>query len=208
MLTRTQSTVVAVFRTISDAEAAAGELKSQGFNEDEIFISTEGGAAADPARQTGTEYKGTNRHEGGITGWFKSLFSSDDEDDRHYYEDAVRTGSVLLSVDTTDQNIDTAADILNRHSPVDVHRDASGDDSERTSEIRTNGGRSGRGSEAGTRVADDQSQAIPVVEEELRVGKRAVLRGGVRIYSRVIEEPVEETVGSSRRTCPREPAGR
>jgi uncharacterized protein (TIGR02271 family) len=32
------------------------------------------------------------------------------------------------------------------------------------------------------------------VEEELQVGKRRVLRGGVRVYSRVIEQPVEESV--------------
>jgi uncharacterized protein (TIGR02271 family) len=33
-----------------------------------------------------------------------------------------------------------------------------------------------------------------VVEEELQVGKRQVLRGGARVYSRVVEEPVEESV--------------
>ncbi len=36
--------------------------------------------------------------------------------------------------------------------------------------------------------------AVPVVEEELQVGKRRVLRGGVRVYSRVVEQPVQESV--------------
>ena len=36
--------------------------------------------------------------------------------------------------------------------------------------------------------------AIPVVQEELRVGKREVERGGVRVFSRVVETPVNETV--------------
>lgn len=36
--------------------------------------------------------------------------------------------------------------------------------------------------------------AIPIVEEELQVGKRTVERGGVRLYRRVIEIPVEESV--------------
>ena len=36
--------------------------------------------------------------------------------------------------------------------------------------------------------------AIPVVEEELHVGKREVERGGVRVESRVTETPVEEQV--------------
>jgi uncharacterized protein (TIGR02271 family) len=37
-------------------------------------------------------------------------------------------------------------------------------------------------------------QAIPVVEEELRVGKREVERGGIRVYTRMEEKPVEEQV--------------
>ena len=43
------------------------------------------------------------------------------------------------------------------------------------------------------RAAD--TQAIPVIQEELKVGKRAVQRGGVRIYQRVVETPVNETIG-------------
>jgi uncharacterized protein (TIGR02271 family) len=35
---------------------------------------------------------------------------------------------------------------------------------------------------------------IPVVEEELQVGKRQVQRGGVRVYQRVRETPVNESV--------------
>ena len=38
------------------------------------------------------------------------------------------------------------------------------------------------------------AEAIPVVEEEIRVGKREVSRGGVRVVSRVTERPVEENV--------------
>lgn len=33
-----------------------------------------------------------------------------------------------------------------------------------------------------------------MVEEQLQVGKRLVQRGGVRVYSRVVEEPVEENI--------------
>jgi uncharacterized protein (TIGR02271 family) len=37
--------------------------------------------------------------------------------------------------------------------------------------------------------------AIPVVEEQLKVGKREVQRGGVRVFSRVVETPVSESIG-------------
>lgn len=35
---------------------------------------------------------------------------------------------------------------------------------------------------------------IPVVEEQMEIGKRAVQRGGVRVFTRVREEPVHESV--------------
>jgi uncharacterized protein (TIGR02271 family) len=49
---------------------------------------------------------------------------------------------------------------------------------------------------AQSRGAQDlQGEArLPVVEEELQVGKRQVERGGIRVYSRVEERPVEEQV--------------
>jgi uncharacterized protein (TIGR02271 family) len=43
-------------------------------------------------------------------------------------------------------------------------------------------------------LAEGGEVAIPVMEEELQVGKRQVERGGARVRSRVIERPVEEVV--------------
>ena len=44
------------------------------------------------------------------------------------------------------------------------------------------------------RVEGHEEIAIPVVEEDISIGKREVERGHVRIYSRVTEQPVEESV--------------
>ena len=41
---------------------------------------------------------------------------------------------------------------------------------------------------------EDRREKVPVVEERLAVGKREVATGGVRVTSRVVETPVEETV--------------
>lgn len=38
------------------------------------------------------------------------------------------------------------------------------------------------------------SASIPVIEEELQVGKRVVETGGARLRSRIIEQPIEESV--------------
>jgi len=45
-----------------------------------------------------------------------------------------------------------------------------------------------------TMTGDQGMTRIPVVEEELKVGKRMVQRGGVRIFTRVRETPVNEQV--------------
>jgi uncharacterized protein (TIGR02271 family) len=46
----------------------------------------------------------------------------------------------------------------------------------------------------GEQLNDQRTTAIPVVQEELKVGKREVQRGGVRVFSRVVETPVNESV--------------
>ncbi len=176
MATRTQATVVAVFRNTSDAQAAAQELEANGFNEGDIYVSS--------ADYTGSATQAAH-HEGGIAGWFKRVFGGEDEADRNYYEQAVSSGNVLLSVDTDENNVDRVADILDRYSPLDMHRGDEGSASATSSSKRSG---------AQTTNATGQSRAIPVVEEELKVGKRAILKGGVRVYSRVVEQPVEETV--------------
>lgn len=111
----------------------------------------------------------TSQNEGGFTGWVKSLFS-EDSPDRTEYEVALKQGDCLLAVETVENAIPVVEGLLNRHSPVDLHAE---------------------GAAAG---AAEKGRAIPVVREEVQVGKRQVLRGGVRVYSRVVEKPVEENV--------------
>lgn len=40
----------------------------------------------------------------------------------------------------------------------------------------------------------DTSSTIPIIEEEMQVGKRDVVTGGARIRSRIVEKSVEETL--------------
>jgi uncharacterized protein (TIGR02271 family) len=50
-------------------------------------------------------------------------------------------------------------------------------------------------STTGSTTGSTGTTAIPVVEEQLKVGKREVQRGGVRVFSRVVETPVNESIG-------------
>ena len=45
-----------------------------------------------------------------------------------------------------------------------------------------------------TSATGGKETTLPVIEEEVQVGKRTVSGGGVRVYSRVTEKPVEEQV--------------
>ncbi len=186
MASTTQSTVVAVFSGDAAARAAANDLKSAGIGDNDIYISSETEAAA----QTGyAETGSSHHHEGGFKGWWHRLFSGDDEyTDRDYYQTAVGSGNVLLSVDTEEENTDEVVDILNRYSPIDIQ--------EQAGSATANQGASNTGYSDAQAVAGqtNQSGSVPVVQEDLRVGKRSVVRGGVRVYTRVIEEPVEESV--------------
>jgi uncharacterized protein (TIGR02271 family) len=51
------------------------------------------------------------------------------------------------------------------------------------------------GSTPGTTAGSTSSTAIPVVQEQLKVGKREVQRGGVRVFSRIVETPVDQSIG-------------
>ena len=58
-------------------------------------------------------------------------------------------------------------------------------------------------------MTTDEAATIPVVEEDLRVGKREVGGGRVRVRSYVTERPVEEQVElRQERVDGRAPAGR
>ncbi len=237
MASTTDCTVVAVFDSADDARAAAAELKSAGFGSDKVFISSEGSGSGDYS--TGTSST-TTQHEGGITGWFKSLFGSGEHEHRSTYESAVAGGKTIVSVDAPEESADQVSDILNRYSPVNLHTEDYGEahgvatsntydsgyqgsksdllnarDELRGAAATTTGsagvpvtGQTGANTSttAGTvgtsNTRSDVTgtsgtagrQTIPVVEEELQVGKRAVQRGGVRIYSRTSDRPVEENV--------------
>jgi uncharacterized protein (TIGR02271 family) len=118
------------------------------------------------------------------------------EEHARYYEEGVRRGGTLVTVSASDADADRVMDIMNRHNPVDIE--------ERATEWRRTGAPStaarpaashasvAAASTAGRDV--EGKQAIPVVEEELQVGKREVDRGGIRVYSSMQERPVEEQV--------------
>jgi uncharacterized protein (TIGR02271 family) len=132
------------------------------------------------------------------------------EDESHVYAEGVRRGGSLVIARLADENVDRGLEIMSNYRPVDID--------ERGSQWRTEGWSkydesagpyTGTGlTEAATsmrstnetaatrtdRTRSGDETVIPIVEEQLSVGKREVERGGVRVRSYVVETPVEESV--------------
>lgn len=180
MARTTDTAIIAAFRNNTDAESASRELEAAGISRSDIYIENGSGT------KVSSDTKVTR--ESGLAGWFKSIFSSDDNTERTYYERAIEKGDTLLRVDVEESEISTVEDILNRHSPIDIHAE----EERRTETTGSRAQTTARDTKA--RSGAGQTKAVPVVKEDIQVGKRQVLRGGVRVYSRVVEEPVEEQV--------------
>lgn len=192
------NTVVGVYDSYAQAQNAMNELLACGFSRDEVQLSPESDRSTTTQASTTTH----DQHGGsGIGNFFRSLFGMDeDRADRDIYSEAVRRGSCVLTVYAdSDEQSDQAVDIMNRFNPVDVDERASAWRSEgwtsydesapmlTDSEIQNERSRYSQG-------RTGEQARIPVVEEELKVGKRAVQRGGVRVFTRVTEKPVQESV--------------
>jgi uncharacterized protein (TIGR02271 family) len=141
------------------------------------------------------------------------------EDEAHYYAEGVRRGGALVTVEADDAMADRAADIMTRYGAVDLEeraaqwrqggwsrfdpaagpyraeapRTAPPTAAQSTPTADTRDRAAARRGEA-HRPVDEGEIRVPVVEEEVQVGTRQVRRGGVRLYTRVVERPVEETV--------------
>ena len=188
-------TITALFDHRADAEAAEQRLQAANIDADHIRIHDKSSAGYN---ETGHSTQG----EPGLWGSIKNAFLPDE--DRHTYEEGVRRGGVLLTVDVDEDHVDDAVRVLEEAETVDID--------DRSQQWRLSGwagspavGAMGAGyvdkdlpdtayaTSTGT-VDNRDEEVIPVVEEQLVVGKREVDRGGVRVRSYVTETPVHEQI--------------
>jgi uncharacterized protein (TIGR02271 family) len=124
---------------------------------------------------------------GGVIGALANMGVS--EEDASYYAEGVRRGGVLVTVRAADEDAERAAEIMRNHGAVDIE--------ERGQHWRKSGwNRFDEKAEplSSKDISREREGVIPVVEEDVKVGKRQVSKGGVRVYSHVTEHPVEEEV--------------
>jgi len=190
-------TLVGVFDSTQEAQAAKQELVRLGIAEDVIHVRA--GSAEDMQDTiSGDDHK---------VGFWESLFGGlDDEKQAHVaqYSEANKRGHCVVVVDSVDDTrVEQATQVMTRHSAIDIDERAqswratgwTGEDSTTSTAPKTPTTVST--STAATDEPARQQEAttrIPVVEEQIAVGKREIQRGGVRVYTRTVERPVEEQV--------------
>jgi len=182
-------TVVGLFDSFDDAQGAVDELKQNGFDRSQIQIENEAKGES--------SFRTTGEASYSVNGLSSHLVSAGlPMGDAESYVEGVRRGGTLVIVTAQDDMATKAYDILGRHETVDLD--------ERMGTWKTTGwtGASDVGmkekttavrSEAAVQLKEGQ-KVLPVIEEEMMVGKREVGKGGLRAYSRTTEVPVEEKV--------------
>jgi uncharacterized protein (TIGR02271 family) len=189
-----QRTITAFFDKEDEANRAISRLTSAGIPRSNISM-VAGRAQSVPARKD---------EELGFWESLKDFFMP--EEDRATYAEGLRRGGYLVGVRTDSAHYEKAIDILDDEGTIDLDQ--------RSAAWRNEGwtGYTGREAEMGlsgpnstskTRAPSAQTtsartagreEVIPVAEEQVRIGKRDVSHGRVRVRSYVVETPVQEQV--------------
>lgn len=198
-------TITALFDSREDAEAARQRLAAANVDAGDVHIHD----------QSSESYRGSGSYsthrDRGLWASVRNAFLPDE--DRHHYEEGVRRGHVLLTADVDESQVDEAVRVLEQGGTVDIDSRsaewrAGGWDypNENVVGTSTSTGRGAAGATSGqdhlsdraglenTLARGTQDQSIPIVEEQLVVGKREVNRGGVRVRTYVTEVPVHEQI--------------
>jgi uncharacterized protein (TIGR02271 family) len=221
-------TLVALYDTVTDAEQVVQELIADGFTRSAIHLaldSTKSRTAPSASVERDAAYEGAHLIE-----TLADLGVPYDE--AYAYAEGVHRGGALVVVESSDDREERGMEILRRLHPVDIHERTAQwqhegwtgyDATAMTSTPRASAATATRSAleqaratarvDQGTRtrrVEGQEEVTVPVVEEDIAIGKREVERGHVRIYSRVTEQPVEESVRlrEEKVTVERRPADR
>ena len=196
------SVIVGIFDTQSAANNAKNKLLVSGFANETVVVSDDDMATMrtdSVVGSTSVQPHQQREHEGAISRFFSSIFGSDDNPDEYHatYREAIRRGHYGVSVSVKNEDEQARAEsILNDFGAIDTD--------ERSEQWRGEGWVAGNdmantANKSETAVgmagtAGETAGTLKEISEELKVGKRSVARGGVRVFSRMVETPVQETV--------------
>lgn len=190
-------TVVAIFNSKTEAQDAVDDLVNNGISQQNVDYSSSGTQTGSVGSAGSTNLTGlsgsttsADHEESGITKFFKNLFGSD-HDDSTRYAAAAGTRTVVTVHASNEEEAQRAANILDDNGAVDVNEGF-----DQSSDFTATGHQAANMSATtdATNASGTDTRSIPIIEETLQVGKKVVETGGVRVRSRIVEKPVEESL--------------
>jgi uncharacterized protein (TIGR02271 family) len=177
----TERMLTAFFESREAADRAIEKLVSNGTPRSSTRL-----LAGTPSGPTGSSAP----EGGGLWETLKAMFLPDE--DRHTYAEGLRRGGYLVSVRVGEDEQARALDILDDEGTINIDERAQAWRSEGWSGAAADA--TGSSPSAATRGTSERDEVIPVAEEQLRIGKREVGHGRVRVRSYIVERPVQEQV--------------
>ena len=164
------TTLVCLFHHQDQAQAAIRDLLQAGIPQSSISLT---GSQPSQGSSQGSEFSNRSLETLGVPAR-----------DLQHLTDGVRDGGLVVAVSAISDQVDKVEDIFEAHQAHKID-EASAGKADTVAPLA-----------AAPPIAASATgeAAIPVVEEQLVVGKRTVDQGGVRVYRRVVEIPVEESV--------------
>jgi len=200
-------TVVGVFDTVDEAQSARVSLINDGFDPGSVTVQSNTGTLAegDQAATGSTYADGTgDGFMASVGRFFTNLFGGDDNEHAGHYAEAVRRGGSVVAVTVDDDSrVEAARTALAAAGAVDIDRRTEAWRQEgysgfnptarpyQADEIQAERSRYQAQPVAGVNAAE---AVIPVVREDIEVGKREVDLGRVRVFSRTETRPFQEQV--------------
>lgn len=198
-------TVIGLFNNRNEAQAAKQELNQKGFTEGNIDVShrrASGGKTSGATEDVSTT--ATTAHveiTDSVGNFFSSLFGGDETTARNYSNAAGDADAILTVHADSVEKAREAAAILDRNGAIDIdaassqHAERASTETTQTTTATAARDTAHTAETTARNVTDTQGETtIPVIEEQIQVGKREVETGGARIRSRIIEKPVEASV--------------
>jgi stress response protein YsnF len=196
-------TVVGMFSNVGEAQRSFEDLTSMGFSPNDISVVTRSSEKAASERMrlsmidapdagkvaaSGPIGAALAQRQAGLVGTLRNAGVSSTL--AEHYATAVRQGETLESLIVDDRDAERVAAVMKRHAA----RSGTGDqliESQRAMAEKT--ARAEQERMRGT-TTEGEDTYIPVMREELQVGKREVERGGVHVDVRAVERPVSEHI--------------
>ena len=173
-------TLVGLFDRSDQAQEARKKIAKQGIAENNVDVAT---------AETLGSYADSGRSED-HRGFFARLFGIGESDERAgHYAEAMRRGSCAVTVTVdNDAKADQVSDIMEGCGAIDIDQ--------RIEQWKSSGytGYDPLAAPYTPQQIEQEQQSFRVVQEELKVGKRKVDTGGVRVQRHTTEQPVSEQV--------------